>query len=122
VEVVLVPASGHGDVEVLAIQAGAGEGDRDIRGGTLRGVDGLGPPKLRVPREVGGGQGGGAAPGDILHDQAAAVGGSGLDGEPVAVADLVAPIRRGGGVLLPMTSPGAPLPGLGPAAVEACVR
>ena len=89
VDVVLVPAAGHGDVEVLAVQAGAGEGDGDVGGGALGGVDGRGPPVLGVPREVGGGQGGGAAPGEVRHDQAAAVGGGGQDGEPVAVADLV---------------------------------
>lgn len=117
VDVVLVPAAGHGDVEVLAIQPGAGEGDGDVGGRSLGGVDGRGPAVLGVSGEVGGGQGGGAATCEVLHDQPGAVVGGGPDGEPVAVADLVRADAHGRGVLLRHNHvPGPPLAGLGAAA------
>ncbi len=120
VDVVLVPAAGHGDVEVLAIQPGAGEGDGDVGGRSLGGVDGRGPAVLGVSGEVGGGQGGGAATCEVLHDQPGAVVGGGQDGEPVAVADLVRADAHGRGVLLRHNHvPGAPLAGLGPTRVDA---
>src|SRR5664279_5324279 len=61
VDMVLGPAAGDRDVEVLAVQAAAGQDDPDVGGGSLGAVNRGGPPVLAVPGQVPGRQGGGPA-------------------------------------------------------------
>ena len=93
VGVVAVPAAGHRDVQVLAVQARPDQNDPDVRGRALGAVDGGGPAVLAVLLEVVGGQDHAAATGEVLHDQPVVRPGS-KDAVPVAVADM--PIARAG--------------------------
>jgi hypothetical protein len=55
VDVVGLAATGHPDVEVLAVQPGAGEQDSDFGGGAPGAVDGGGPAVVGLPGQVAGG-------------------------------------------------------------------
>ena len=69
VDVVGLPSSAHRDVQVLTVQAAAGEHDPDVGGGPLRTVDRGGPPVLGVPGQIVGRERGGPAPAQVLHNQ-----------------------------------------------------
>src|SRR4051794_20579095 len=47
-----VPAAGHRDVEVFAVEAGPDQHDPEVTGGALRGGDGGGPAVVAVPGQV----------------------------------------------------------------------
>ena len=99
VDVVLQASARHRDVEVLTVEAGAGQDDADVGGRALRTVDGGGPPVLGVPGQVGAREGEGAATAQVRHDQPTGVAG-GQDAEPVAVAQGLAPDAGAAVVLL----------------------
>jgi hypothetical protein len=55
VDVVGVAAAGHADVEMFAVQPGAGEQDSNVGGGALGSVDGGCPAVVGMPGQVAGG-------------------------------------------------------------------
>jgi hypothetical protein len=108
--VVGVPAAGHRDVQVLAVQPGPREHDPDVGGGALGAVDRAGPAVLGVLGQVGGGQDRPAAAGQVLHQQGAVRAGA-QDAVAVAVADMTVPDREAPVVAAgPQQVPGLPRP------------
>jgi len=110
VGVVAVPAAGHRDVQMLPVHPRADQHDPEVGGRALGGVDRGRPAVLGVLGQVGGGQHGPAAAGEVSHDQAVLRPGA-QDLVAVTVADMAVPDDEPAVVASgPEHIPGLPLP------------